>query len=63
MEHQKLWIRLRRINHAGGVGAVLRYYQGNFLAASCKFLPHIPSATMVEAIAMRDGLALTNATG
>jgi ribonuclease HI len=50
-------------DRAGGVGAVLRDYQGNFLAASCKFLPHIPSASMAEAMAMREGLALANTTG
>jgi hypothetical protein len=33
------------------------------MAASCKFLPHVPSATIVEAIAMREGLALANAAG
>jgi hypothetical protein len=33
------------------------------LAASCKFLPHVPSASMAEAVAMREGLALANTTG
>jgi hypothetical protein len=42
---------------------VLRDYQGIFLAASCKFLPHVPSASMAEAVAMREGLALANTTG
>jgi hypothetical protein len=33
------------------------------MGASCKFLPHVPLATMAEAIAMREGLALANVVG
>jgi ribonuclease HI len=45
---------------AGGTGAVLRDYQGNFIAASCKYLPHVASLEMAEAIAMKEGLSLAN---
>jgi ribonuclease HI len=46
--------------HAGAVGAVLRDFQGNFLAASCVLLPHVSTPLMAEAIAMREGLKLAN---
>jgi ribonuclease HI len=46
--------------HAGAVRAVLRDFQGNFLAASCVFLPHVTNPLMAEAIAMREGLKLAN---
>jgi ribonuclease HI len=46
--------------HAGGMGAVLRDYQGNVIAASCKYLPHVASSEMAEAIAMKAGLDLVN---
>jgi hypothetical protein len=38
--------------------AVLRDYQGNVIAASCKYLPHVASSEMAEAIAMKAGLDL-----
>jgi ribonuclease HI len=50
-------------NHAGAVGALIRDYQGQFVAASCKVLPHVESATMAEAIAMKEGLTLANMLG
>jgi hypothetical protein len=37
---------------------VLRDYQGQFIAALCKFIPHLTSAMMVEAMAMKEGLSL-----
>jgi ribonuclease HI len=46
--------------HAGAVGAVIRDFQGNFIAASCVFLPHVTNPLMAEAIAMREGLKLAN---
>jgi ribonuclease HI len=42
----------------GATGAVLRDYKGRFIAASTTYLPHVASATMAEAMAMKDGLAL-----
>jgi ribonuclease HI len=50
-------------NHAGAVGALIRDYQGQFVAASCKVLPHVESASMAEAIAMKEGLTLANMLG
>jgi ribonuclease HI len=47
----------------GSVGAILRDYQGQFLAASSKVLPHVASATMAEALAMKEGLLLANRMG
>jgi hypothetical protein len=46
--------------HAGAAGAVLHDFQGNFLAASCVFLPHLTTPLMAEAIEMREGLKLAN---
>ena len=43
---------------AGATGAVLRDYQGKFIAASSTFIPHISTATMAEARAMKEGLIL-----
>jgi hypothetical protein len=50
-------------NQAGSVGAILRDYQGQFVAASCKVLTHVESAMMAEAIAMKEGLLLANMMG
>jgi ribonuclease HI len=50
-------------SHSGAVGAILRDYQGQFIAASCKFLPHLASARMAEALAMKEGLSLANSKG
>jgi hypothetical protein len=41
---------------AGATGAVLRDYQGRFVAACVKYIAHVASATMVEAYAMKEGL-------
>jgi ribonuclease HI len=42
----------------GATGAVLRDYKGRFIAASTTYLPHVASATMAEAMEMKEGLAL-----
>jgi ribonuclease HI len=47
----------------GAVGAVLRDYQGQLIAASCKFLPQVASASMAEALAMKEGLSLATSKG
>ena len=43
--------------------AVIRDDKGNFLAAQCKYIPHVADAMMVEATAMRDGLVFANSLG
>jgi hypothetical protein len=48
---------------SGAVGAVIRDYQGHFIAASCKLLPHVAFIAMAEAIAMKEGLMLVNSGG
>jgi ribonuclease HI len=50
-------------SHAGAVGAVLRDYEGRFIAASTLFLRNVASASASEALAMREGLALANRLG
>jgi ribonuclease HI len=40
----------------GAIGAVLRDYQGKFLAAMMKYLSHVSSVAMAVAIAMKEGL-------
>jgi hypothetical protein len=37
--------------------------RGNFIAASCRYLPHVASSEMAEAIAMKEGLSLANSIG
>ena len=49
--------------NTGSVGAILRDFEGSFIAASCLLLPHIRSAGMDEATTMREGLALANNLG
>jgi ribonuclease HI len=48
---------------AGATGAVIRDYQGQFVAASTKYIPHVSSASMAEAFAMKEGLLLANRLG
>ena len=48
---------------AGSTGAILRDYQGNFVAAETTYLPHVASPMMAEAYAMRQGLILANRLG
>jgi hypothetical protein len=49
---------------SGATGAILRDFQGNFVAASTKYLPHVSTVAMAaEALAMREGLYLVNRMG
>ena len=48
---------------AGATGAVLRDYQGTFIAASTTYTPNVSTAAMAEALAMRNGLAFANSLG
>jgi ribonuclease HI len=48
---------------SGAIGAVIRDCQGNFVAATNEFIPHVHSAAMAEAMAMRRGLSLVNQIG
>jgi hypothetical protein len=43
-------------SRSSAVGAVLRDFQGQFIAASCKYIPSIPSVEIAEALAMKEGL-------
>jgi hypothetical protein len=43
---------------AGSTSAILWDYKGRFLEASTSFIPHTATASMAEALAMRDGLDL-----
>nr|XP_051221482.1 uncharacterized protein LOC127339703 [Lolium perenne] len=47
----------------GAVGAVLRDFQGQFVAASTKVLANVESVTMAEAHAMKEGLSLAVTLG
>jgi ribonuclease HI len=47
----------------GAAGAAIRDCEGKFIAASSVFLTNISSAGVVEAMAMREGLALANRLG
>jgi ribonuclease HI len=49
--------------HAGAAAAVLRDYQGNFLAAGCWCLPHVLSSAMAESLALKKGLSLAHSLG
>jgi ribonuclease HI len=48
---------------AGSTGAVLRDFEGRFVAASNMLIPHVASAATAEAIAMKNGLLLANILG
>jgi ribonuclease HI len=48
---------------AGAIGAILRNCQGEFVAASTKYIPHVSSAAMAEALAMNEGLCLAQNLG
>jgi ribonuclease HI len=56
-------IKLNVDLHAGAIGAVLRDYKGNFIAASSNYLPHVGSVLMAEACAMKEGLRLARERG
>jgi ribonuclease HI len=47
----------------GATSAVLRDEKGNFIAATCKFIPFAADVVTTEAMAMRDGLVLANSLG
>jgi hypothetical protein len=49
--------------YAGAARAVIRDYEGSFVAAKCVPLPHVESAAMAEALAMRHGLELARDIG
>jgi hypothetical protein len=42
---------------AGATGVIIHDFQGQFIAASCTYLPNVASAAMAEAVAMKEGLA------
>jgi hypothetical protein len=42
----------------GAGGAVIRDYEGKFIAASTQIIPHVASATAAGALAMKEGLKL-----
>jgi ribonuclease HI len=44
-------------------GAVIRDFQGNFVGEKCGLIPSVASASMAEAITMREGLVLANSMG
>jgi ribonuclease HI len=48
---------------AGATGTVVCDYQGQFVAASTNYILHVSSASMAEAIAMKEGLLLANRLG
>jgi hypothetical protein len=41
-------------SRTGAVGVILRDYQGQFLAAAGKYIPHLASVPMAEAIVMKE---------
>ena len=47
----------------GATGAILRYCNGRFIAASCRFLLNVSSVAMAESVAMKEGLTLANRLG
>jgi ribonuclease HI len=50
-------------SNAGAVGMVLRDFEGKFIAARTKRLPHVDSTSMAKALAMKEGLILANEMG
>jgi ribonuclease HI len=48
---------------SGSAGAIIRDYEGKFVAASGIIIPHVSSVAMAEAMAMRAGLELANRLG
>jgi hypothetical protein len=49
--------------HAGAARAVIRDYEGSFVAARCVSLPHVESAAMAKALAMSYGIELARDIG
>jgi ribonuclease HI len=50
-------------DHTGAIGAIVRDNQGNCVAATSKFLSHVSSAMMAEALAVLYGLEMVNRLG
>jgi hypothetical protein len=50
-------------SRTGSIGAIIRDYLGNFVAASVKYLSNVLSATVAEAYARKEGLALARDLG
>jgi hypothetical protein len=50
-------------DHTGATGAILRDNQGNCVAATAKFIPHVSSAMMAEAMEVLHGLMMANRLG
>jgi ribonuclease HI len=50
-------------SHAGWTGAIMRDFEGKFVAAASSYLTNIDSAAIAEAYAMREGLKLANLMG
>lgn len=44
-------------------GVVIRDTHGNFVVATVSFVPHASNASMIEAILMKEGLALVASLG
>ena len=47
----------------GATSVIIRDEKGNFIAATCKFIPFAADVVTTEAMAMRDGLELANSLG
>jgi ribonuclease HI len=47
----------------GAVGVVARDYKGQYIAAATRYLPHVASVAMAEALALKEGLTLANKLG
>jgi ribonuclease HI len=45
------------------MGAIVWDYQGRFVAGACSMISHVPSASMAEALAIREGLNLIKRLG
>jgi hypothetical protein len=50
-------------DQSGASGAIIRDCPGVFVAASCRVITHMNSASMAEALAMQYGLELANSIG
>jgi ribonuclease HI len=50
-------------SRSGSAGAIIRDYEGKFIAASGTSIPHVSSVSMAEALAMKAGLDLANRLG
>jgi hypothetical protein len=48
---------------SGAIGSIIRDNLGNFLDAPCKYIQHVPCASMAEVCAIQAGLQLAIQTG